>query len=149
MKFSVLVKRLSHPQVRKRLKIGLSLWAVAITLALVTKLSYDIGYFKAQSLINDKNAAVPNAKAFLTLEAAQRIVSGALKEDFNYPKTIVKQVVDDNQKLATIIIENNNKKQIAWIIDMRLFFAGDLYNDNGYNLTEALGRQHNISGSNY
>ena len=149
MKFGVLVKRLSHPQVKKRLKIGLSLWGIAIALALIGKISYDVGYFKAQSLVNDRNAAVPNAKAFLTLEAAQRIVSGALKEDFNNPKTIVSQVVDNNQKLATIIIENNKQKQIAWIIDLRLFFAGDLYNDNGYNLTEALGRQHNISGSNY
>ncbi|MGD0959477.1 MAG: hypothetical protein ABSB19_06695 [Methylomonas sp.] len=82
----------------------------------------------------------------MTIESAQRIVSGALKEDPNNPKTIVDQIVDDNQKLATIIIENNKQKKIGWIIEMRLFFIGDLFNDKGYNLTESIEYQHNING---
>ena len=65
----------------------------------------------------------------LTMESAQRIVSGALKEDPTNPKTIVDQIIDNNHKLSTIIIENNKLKKIAWIIDMRLFFTGDLFND--------------------
>jgi uncharacterized membrane protein len=148
MKFSIFVKRLSHPRVRKRLKIGLLIWGGAIVVALICKLSYDIGYFKAQSLINNKNTATPNSTQVLTIESAQRIVSGALKEDFNNPKTVVTQVIDNNQKLSTIIVENNKQKQIGWIIDMRLFFTGALFNDNGYNLTESLEYQHNINNRN-
>lgn len=145
MKFSVFIKRLSHPRVRRRLKIGLTVWGVAILIALIFKVAYDIGYFKAQSLINDKNAAIPVTRPLLTMESAQRIVSGALKEDPNNPKTIVNQVVDNNQKLSTIIIENNKQKKIAWIIEMRLFFAGDLFNDQGYNLTQSIEHQYDIN----
>lgn len=145
MKFSVFVKRLSNRQVRRRLKIGLSVWGIAIIIAFISKLSYDVGYFKAQELINDKNTLNPGSHQVLSMEAAQRIVSGALKEDPSAPKTVVTEVIDNSQKLATIIIENNKQRNIAWIIDMRLFFAGDLYNDNGYNLTESIEHQHNIS----
>lgn len=145
MKFRVFLKKLSNPRVRKRLKIGLSIWGVAIIISLVFKLAYDIGHFKAQSTMSEKNTATPNKRAVLTMEQAQHIVSGALKEDPNNPKTMVKQLVDNNQKLATIILENNKQKRIAWIIDMRLFFSGDLFNDKGYNLTESLERQYNIN----
>lgn len=148
MKLNVMLKRLSNPRVRRRLKIGLSVWGVAIIISLIFKFAYDIGYFKAQSLINDKNAAMPATRQVLTLESAQRIVTGALKEDPDNPKTIVNQVVDNNQNLSTIIIENNKQKQIAWIIDMRLFFTGDLFNDKGYNLTESIAHQHDISSGN-
>jgi len=148
MKFRVFLQKLSNPRVRKRLKIGLSVWGVAIIISLIFKFAYDIGYFKAQSLINNKNTATPNSTQVLTLESAQRIVSGALKEDFNNPKTVVTQVIDNNQKLSTIIVENNKQKQIGWIIDMRLFFTGALFNDNGYNLTESLEYQHNINNRN-
>lgn len=148
MKFSVFIKRLSHPQVIRRLKIGLSLWGIAIVLSIVLKITYDIGYFKAQSLLEQKNAAAPSTRQTLTIEAAQQIVTGALKEDPGNLKTIVTQVIDNNQKLATVIIENNRQKKIGWIIDMRLFFIGDLFNDNGYNLTESLEYQHNIHTEN-
>ena len=113
-------------------------------IGLLCKFVYDIGYFNAQSLNNEKNAELPIARPVLTMESAQRIVSGALKEDPASPKTIVDQVIDNNQKLSTIIIENNKLKKIAWIIDMRLFFTGDLYNDDGYNLTEGIEHQYNI-----
>lgn len=145
MKFRVFLTKLSHPRVRKRLKIGLSVWGIAILISLIFKLAYDIGHFKAQSNISEKNAAIPHTRSVLTMESAQHIVSGALKEDPNNPKTIVKQIIDNNQKLATIILENNTQKRIAWIIDMRLFFSGDLFNDQGYNLTESLQRQYNIN----
>lgn len=148
MKFSVFLKRLSHPQVIRRLKIGLSLWGIAIVLSIVLKITYDIGYFKAQSLLEQKNAAAPSTRQALTIEAAQQIVTGALKEDPSNLKTIVTQVIDNNQKLSTVIIENNRQKKIGWIIDMRLFFIGDLFNDNGYNLTESLEYQHNIHTEN-
>ncbi|MDD2739118.1 MAG: hypothetical protein PHR94_09300 [Methylomonas lenta] len=148
MKFSVFVQRLSHPRVRRRLKIGLSVWGVMIVISLICKIAYDIGHFKAQSFISDKNTTTTTTRQVLTNEYAQRVVSGALKEDPNNPKTIVTQVVDNNQKLSTIIIENNKQQRIAWIIDMRLFFMGDLFNDNGYNLTESIEHQHNINNSN-
>ena len=141
MKFSVIIKRLKHPQVRRRLKIGLSVWAVAILLSVLFKIVYDIGYFKAQSKIDNSNAATPNVRQVLTMEAAQRIVTGALKEDASSPKTIVTQILENDQKLASIIIENNRQQKIAWIIDLHLFFTGDLYNDKGYNLTEAIDKQ--------
>lgn len=144
MKFGVFVRKLSHPHVRRRLKIGLSAWAVAIITSLIFKLAYDIGYFKAQSLIDEKNASGHVIRQVLTMESAQRIVSGALKEDIGNPKTIVSQIIDNDQKISTIIIESNNHKTVGWIIDMRLFFIGDLFNDNGYNLTEALEQQYNI-----
>jgi len=149
MKFSVLVKRLKHPQVRRRLKIGLSVWGVAIMLGLLLKFTYDIGYFKARSLVNDRNAAVQNVRQVLTMESAQRIVTGALKEDPSSPKTILTQVVDSDQSLATVIVENNKQKKIAWIIDLRLFFTGALYNDKGYNLTESIEHQYDISAGNH
>lgn len=148
MKFGVFVRKLSHPRVRRRLKIGLSAWAIAIVVSLIFKLAYDIGYFKAQSLIDKKNAPGQVTRQVLTMESAQRIVSGALKEDTGNPKTIVSQIIDNDQKVSTIIIESNNQKKIGWIIDMRLFFTGDLFNDNGYNLTEALEQQYNIRGPN-
>lgn len=148
MKFSVFVKRLSHPRVRRRLKIGLSVWGVMIVISLICKIAYDIGHFKAQSFISDKNTTTTTTRQVLTIEYAQRVVSGALKEDPNNPKTIVTQVIDNNQKLSTIIIENNKQQRIAWIIDMRLLFMGDLFNDNGYNLTESIEHQHNINNSN-
>jgi hypothetical protein len=144
MKFNVFLKRLSHPRVRRRLKIGLSVWGVAIIISLIAKLAYDIGYFKAQSLIEEKLSQIPVTHQVLTLESAQRIVSSALKEDINNPKTIVTNIIDNNNKLSTVIIENNNQRKIGWIIEMRLFFVGDLLNDNGYNLTESLELQHNI-----
>ncbi|TPQ25132.1 hypothetical protein PL263_14035 [Methylomonas sp. EFPC3] len=144
MKLRVILKRFSHPQVRRRLKIGLSLWAAAIVLSLISKISYDIGYFKAQSLIDEKNASNQVARQLLTPETAQRIVTGALKEDPNNPKTVVVQVTDNNPKLSTIIIENNKQKRIAWIIDLHLYFTGDLYSDNGYNLTQSMEYQNNI-----
>jgi hypothetical protein len=145
MKVRVMIKKLSNPRIRRRLKIGLSVYGVAIIIGLLFKLVYDIGYFNAQSLRNDKNTELPITHPVLTMESAQRIVSGALKEDPTNPKTIVGQIIDSNHKLSTIIIENNKLKKIAWIIDMRLFFTGDLFNDAGYNLTEGFERQHNIN----
>ena len=144
MKIRVIIKKLSNPRVRRRLKIGLSVMGGAIMLSMTLKIVYDIGYFDAQSLENAKNAELPTTQPVLTMESVQRIVSGALKEDPNNPKTIVAQIIDNNHKLATIIIENNKVKKIAWIIDMHLFFTGDLFNDAGYNLTVGIEQQHNI-----
>jgi hypothetical protein len=144
MKIRVIIKKLSNPRVRRRLKIGLSVFGGAILLGLTFKIIYDIGYFDAQSLENDKNAELPTTQPVLTMESAQRIVSGALKEDPTNPQTIVAQIIDNNHKLATIIIENNKLKKIAWIIDMHLFFSGDLFNDAGYNLTVGIEQQNNI-----
>lgn len=145
MKISVIIKRLKNPRVRRRLKIGLSVWGGVILIGLTFKLGYDIGRFDAQSLKNDKNAELSTINPpSLTMESAQRIVSGALKEDPLNPKTTVDQIIDDNYKLSTIVIKSNELKQIAWIIDMRLFFMGDLFNNEGYNLTEGMEQQHNI-----
>ena len=113
-------------------------------LVIAFKTVYDIGFFDAQSLENAKNAELPTAQPVLTMESAQRIVTGALKEDTTNPKTIVTQIIDNNHKLATIIIESNKLKKIAWIIDMHLFFTGDLFNDAGYNLTAGIEQQHDI-----
>ncbi|MDD5321794.1 MAG: hypothetical protein PHD43_14535 [Methylococcales bacterium] len=145
MKIRVIIKKLSNPRVRRRLKIGLSVFGGAIMITLAFKVSYDIGYFDAQSLENDNNAELATTQPVLTMESAQRIVSGALKEDPTNPKTIVAQIINNNYRLSTIIIENNKLKKIAWIIDMRLFFTGDLFNDEGYNLTEGIEHQHNIN----
>lgn len=145
MKISVIIKRLKNPRVRRRLKIGLSVWGGVILIGLTFKFGYDIGRFDAQSLKNDKNAEFSTINPpSLTMESAQRIVSGALKEDPLNPKTNVDQIIDDNYKLSTIVIKSNELKQIAWIIDMRLFFTGDLFNNEGYNLTEGMEQQHNI-----
>jgi len=145
MKILVIKKRLSNPRVRRRLKIALSLSGGVIMISLTFKLGYDIGYFDAQSLENDQNAELSTAQPVLTMESAQRIVSGALKDDPTNPKTIVDEIIDNHHKLSTIIIENNKLKKIAWIIDMRLFFTGDLFNDQGINLTEGFEHQHTIN----
>ena len=145
MKIRVIIKRLSNPRVRRRLKIGLSIMGGAMMMTLILKVVYDIGYFNAQSLINEKNAELPVTQPVLTMESAQRIVTGALKEDATAPQTIVDEIIDNNPLFSTIIIENNKQKKIAWIINMRLFFTGDLYNDQGYNLTEGIEHQHNIN----
>ena len=145
MKIYVVKKRLSNPRVRKRLKVALFLSGGVIMIGLTFKLGYDIGYFDAQSLENDQNAELSTAQPVLTMESAQRIVSGALKDDPTNPKTIVDEIIDNHHKLSTIIIENNKLKKIAWIIDMRLFFTGDLFNAEGYNLTKGIEYQHNIN----
>jgi len=144
MKIRVIIKKLSNPRVRRRLKIGLSVFGGAIMIVLTFKIVYDIGYFDAQSLDNAKNAEQPATQPVLTMESAQHIVTGALKEDPTNPKTIVDQIIDNNHKLATIIIENNKVKKVAWIINMHLFFTGDLFNDAGYNLTVGIEQQHII-----
>ena len=145
MKISIIKKRLSNPRVRRRLKIAFSLTGGVIMIGLTFKLGYDIGYFDAQSLENDQNAELSTVQPELTMESAQRIVSGALNEDPTTPKTIVDEIIDNHHKLSTIVIENNKLKKIAWIIDMRLFFSGDLFNDQGINLTEGIEHQHSIS----
>ncbi|UOA07043.1 hypothetical protein [Methylobacter sp. S3L5C] len=149
MKIRVIIKRLSNPRVRRRLKIGLSVFGGAILIVLTFKIVYDIGYFDAQSLENAKNAEQSATQPVLTMESAQFIVTGALKEDPTNPKTIVNQIVDNNHKLAVIIIENNKVKKVAWIIDMHLFFTGDLFNDAGYNLTVGIEQQLNINRGNH
>jgi len=149
MKIRDILKKLSNPRVRRRLKIGLSVYGCLIILGVLFKVVYDIGYFNAQSLKKDQIAELPTTYPVLTLESAQRIVSGALKEDPNNPKTIVDQIIDNDHKLSTVIIENNKIKKIAWIIDMRLFFTGDLFNNEGYNLTEGIEHHYNINRGSY
>jgi hypothetical protein len=144
MKLKVIIKKFKNPRVRRRLKIGLSVFGSAILLSVAFKVVYDIGFFDAQSLENSKLAELPTTQPVLTMESAQHIVTGALKEDPTNPKTVVTQIIDNNHKLATIIIENDKLKKIAWIIDMHLFFTGDLFNDAGYNLTEGIEQQHEI-----
>ena len=139
-----IIKKLSNPRVRRRLKIGLSLLGGAILFAVILKIVYDIGYFDAQSLKNAKSNEQPIARTALTLESAQHIVTNALKEDASIPKTIVDEIVNNNNNnLVPIIVENNKVKKVAWIINMRLFFVGDLFNDQGLNLTEGIQRQRN------
>jgi len=112
MKISVIIKKLSNPRIRRRLKIGLSVYGVVIIIGLLFKVVYDVGYFNAQSLKDDKNAEQLITHQVLTMEAAQRIVSGALKEDPMNPKTIVVQIIDNNQKLSSIIIETISKEKL-------------------------------------
>lgn len=146
MKILVNLRRLSNPRVRRRLKIGLSVWFGVMMLGVSYKVIYDIGYFDAYSLENDKISNLPVTQhSKMTLQTAQRIVTGALKDDFANPKTVVVEIIDDNHKLSTIVIENNKQKRIAWIFDMRLFFIADVYNAEGYNLTKGF-EQHYITG---
>lgn len=149
MKIRFFLKRLSNPRVKRRLKIALCIWFGGILLAVLFKVVYDIGYFDAQSLKDEEIAALPTANPVLTIEAAQRIVSGARKEDPNNPETIVDEVVNSDPRLATVIIEKNKIRKVAWIIDMRLFFAGELFNDAGYNLNEGIERQYNLDRENF
>jgi hypothetical protein len=143
-KIRIIKKKLSNPRVRRRLKIGLFLYGGVIMVGLTFKFAYDIGYFDAQALKKEKNVELATARPVLTLESAQRITTGALKEDPTNPKTRVTQIFDNNQKLSTILIERDKQKIVAWIIDMRLLFIGDLLNDDGYNLTEGIEKQNNI-----
>jgi hypothetical protein len=149
MKIRFILKRLSNPRVKRRLKIALCIWFGGILLAILFKVVYDIGYFDAQSLKDEEIAALPTANPVLTIEAAQLIVSGALKEDPNNPETIVDEIVNSDPRLATVIIEKNKIKKVGWIIDMRLFFAGELFNDAGYNLNEGIERQYNLDRENF
>jgi hypothetical protein len=83
----------------------------------------------------------------MTKESAQRIVSSALKEDPLNPQTIVERISNNNRKLSSIVIKNKGVKKVAWIIDMRLFFMGDILDEGGYSLTKAVERKHNITNS--
>lgn len=149
MKLRVIIKRLSNPRIRRRLKIAVCIFFGGIFLGVMFKVVYDIGYFDSQALENDKIAEISTAQPVLTMELAQRIVTGALKEDPSSPTTIVTQIVDNNHRLATIIIENNKIKSIARIIDMRMLFTGPLFNDAGYNLNEGIEHQYNINRDNF
>ncbi len=149
MKIRFIINRLSNPRVRRRLKIALGIWFGGILLGILFKVVYDLGYFDAQSLKDEQIAALPTANPVLTIEAAQRIVSGALKEDPNNPETFVDQIVNKNHRLSAVIIEKNKLKKVAWIIDMRLFFAGELFNDAGYNLNEGIEREYNLDRDNF
>jgi len=143
------VKRLSNPRVRRRLKIAVCIWFGGIFLAVLFKVFYDIGYFEAQSLEHDKLASLPHTTPVLTLENAQHIVSGALKEDPSNPKTVVDQIIHKNHRISAVIIENNRLKKIAWIIDMHLLFIGELLSDDGNNLNEGIEHQYNIKRDNF
>ncbi len=138
------LKRLSNPRVRRRLKIGLSVWFGLMLLGGLFKVVYDIGFFNAQSLKSDQDTELkqPANYPVVTLQSAQRIVSGALKEDPSNPQTVVVKIIDDNHRLATVIIENKQTKKIAWIIDMHLFFIGELFNAEGYNLNKGIEYQY-------
>jgi hypothetical protein len=148
-KIRFIIKRLSNPRVRRRLKIGLSLYGCIILLCLVFKIAYDIGYFNAEALKQERNAQLPTTNPILTIEKAKQIVSGALKEDPSNRQTLVIQLIDSNPHFAIIMIEKNKMKQIAYIIDMRLFFIGNLFNAEGYNLTEGMENQYDIKRENY
>jgi hypothetical protein len=140
----VKLKRLSNPRFRRRLKIGLSVWAGVILLGVSYKLVYDIGYFDAKALDNEKTAIDSIAPIRLTVESAQQLVTSVLKEDPTNLKTVVTQVIDDNPKLATVIIENNQQRKIAWIFELRLFFIGDVLNGQGVNLTKGFEQHYDI-----
>ncbi len=92
-KIRFIIKRLSNPRVRRRLKIGLSVYGCIILLCLVSKLSYDIGYFNAEALKQERNAQLPTTNPVLTIEKAKQIVAGALKEDPSNPQTLVIQLI--------------------------------------------------------
>lgn len=145
MKKFAKLKRLSNPRVRRRLKIGLSVWFGIMLLGASYKIVYDIGSFDAKSLDSAKNSGATVVYPKLSLEAAQKIVTGALREDFSNPTTLVVQIVDDNYELATIIIESNQQRKIAWIINMRLFFIADVFNNEGYNLTKGFEQYYQIT----
>lgn len=147
IKMLFIIKKLSNHRVRRRLKIAITGFFGTIVLSIIFKIVYDVGYFNAQALKSDNNVLVTHLE--ITKEYAQRIVSGALKEDTSNPKTTVDKIIDNNQQLSTIIIKNNNVKRIAWIIDMRLFFIGDILNDEGYNLTKGIELQHDINRGNH
>ena len=123
------------------------MYGSVIIIGLTFKIAYDIGYFDAQALKKENSGGQLVARPVLTLESAQRIVTGALKEDQTNPKTVVTQIFDNNQKLSSLIIEKDKQQKVAWIIDMCLFFTGNLLNDDGYNLNEGIEKQNNISRS--
>lgn len=149
MNIRFIIKRLSNPRVRRRLKIAFSIWFGGIIFGILFKVVYDIGYFDAQALENDKLAQLPTLEPVLTIESAQRIVTGALKEDPSYPKTIVDQIVTKSHRLSAVIVESNKIKKVAWILDMHLFFSGELFSDDGNNLNEGIERQYNINRDNF
>ena len=109
------------------------------------KVVYDVGYFDARKLDDAKNAAQPLIVEKLTLEGAQQVVSGALKEDPNNPQTIVLKVIDDNYNLSTILIEKDKQQNIAWIVNSRLFFVTDILTHDGLNLTKGFELQYEIN----
>jgi hypothetical protein len=137
-KIRFIIKRLSNPRVRWRLKVAFSGMAGVIVIGLILVIVYNIGTFNVHSLNNANNTESSNIRQVLTMEIAQRIVSGALKEDSANPKTTVNKIINDNQNLSTVIIENDKIKKVAWIIDMQLFYTGDVLNNEGYNLTEGI-----------
>lgn len=140
------LKRLSNPRIRRRLKIALSIWIGAMLLAASYKVVYDMGYFDAKSLATAKMASGPLVPApKLSLDAAQQIVTGALKEDPNNPQTMVLQVLDDDRKLSTIVVDINKQQRVAWIIDMRMFFIANVFNSDGFNLTKGFEKQYEVT----
>ncbi len=143
----IFIKKLKNPRVRRRLKIALSVYAVAIILGIILRTVYNIGHFNARLFDEEKKAnlnSIPFVQRVITTEYAQLLVSRALKENPTNPQTIVERISGNSHKLASIIIENNGIKKVAWIIDMRLFFVGNILDKRGYSLTNAVERKHNM-----
>lgn len=149
MKIRVIVKRLKNPRVKRRLKIFLSVLSSLIVSGLILKTVYDIGYFDAKSLEHDKIVQLPNTTPTLTTDTAQRIVTNALKEDPSNPGTVVKRIIKKNDGLWAVIVENNKIKKVGWILDRHMFFLGDLYNEDGYDLNEGIEKQYEVSRDNF
>ncbi len=151
-KLAVVIKKFKNPRVRKRLKIALSVYAVGVILGITFKVVYDIGYFNALAFDEEKLAkrqSSPRINTELNKQSAQRIVTGALQENPANPQTIVNRILGHNRDATSIVIEKNKVKKIAWIIDKRWFFVGDIFDATGYNLSDAAERKHNINNAGY
>ncbi len=150
LKLHIFIEKLKKPRVRKRLKIALSVYTIVIILGISFKTVYNIGYFNARAIDDAKRAkqaSSPFVRKIMTKEYAQRIITNALKENFTNPQTIVERISNSNPRLSSIVINNNGIKKVAWIINMRLFFIGNLLDEKGYNLTKAVERKHNLINS--
>lgn len=140
------LKMLDIARVRYRLKIGGVVLAVFVLLCVTFKVGHDVGYYHSHALTvsPDNLALLPSSE--ISLREAQSIVSGALKEDGLNPKTVVDKILDSNNKLLSIVVLKEGRREIAWVLNRRFYFSGDLYSSDGYNVTDGLVKQYIYPG---
>lgn len=142
-KIKKLIKKLRHPQVRRRMKMAIIIWLSLLFGCVTFKIGLDLGHFQEAAhkkilLGNESHEPSP----LITTGKAQQVVSTCLNESPYTPKTQVKSVLKNDLMMTPIIVERDSIKKIGWILSGRYYMEGPIINEHGDNLTELYAKQY-------